>query len=159
MDGSEAIDGEVRTDDIDLNGTWHLADCRKIYADGRSRRPWGGSASGFLLYAPDGHVCITLNFPGGDGLVRCNSYCGRYEIVDDRVIHTVSVSADVEQIGTVREATILYTPELLTLTMSPAAGAGPGSSMEYVWRRAHAKGGGHGSTHRAPGENSFYRRP
>lgn len=121
---------------VDLTGTWHLADCRIIYPGGKLARPWAGSAIGCLFYAPDGHMFESVSYPDRSGRVRCISYCGNYEVVEDRVYHYVTVSADIRDVGTVREQSFLYEEDLLTLCQSPAPAGGPGSSIQYLWRRA-----------------------
>ncbi|MDA0663257.1 MAG: lipocalin-like domain-containing protein [Proteobacteria bacterium] len=137
MDGSDAaITGLAPVGGLDLTGVWHLADCRLTYASGKIQRPWGNSASGYLIYAPDGHMCQSLNYPAPDGRIACISYCGAYEVLADRVRHYISVSADVNDIGTVREQTIQLEHGRLTLSLSPAPAGGPGSVIDYVWNRA-----------------------
>lgn len=139
MDGSDAaIGGIAPVVGLDLTGTWHLADCLLTYANGKVQRPWASSASGYLIYAPNGHMCKSLNYPARDGSIRCISYCGEYRIVEDRVRHAISVSADIRDVGTTLEQTISLENGRLILSVSPAPAGGPGSVMEYVWVRAEA---------------------
>lgn len=136
MDGSEAKDKVAAVSGIDLNGTWHLADYRLIYADGRVRRPWANSASGSLIYAPDGHMCLSLNFPTQSGRIDCRSVCGQYQIAENRVLHFITISADIREIGTVHDHAMTIEGRRLTLSLAPAPAGGPGSRVEYAWSRA-----------------------
>jgi len=136
MDGSDAALADVAlVIGLDLTGTWHLADCRLTYANGKIQRPWASSASGYLMYAPDGHMCKSLNYSAADGRIACISYCGTYDIVDNRVRHFISVSADIRDVGTVLEQSVNLEHGRLTLSVSPAPAGGPSSVMDYVWNR------------------------
>ena len=64
--------------------------------------------------------------------------CGRYEVAGDRVRHLVSVSADINDIGTTEEQTITLTHVRLTLSATPAPAGGPGSIIYSVWDKAEA---------------------
>lgn len=156
MDGGDHMDALNTAEAVGLNGAWHLADYRRIYAGGRAGRPWAGSGSGCLVYTPDGHMFKTISFPDGAGRIRCISYYGRYEIVEDRVIHRIAVSADIRDVGTVREGTFLLESDFLTLSFSPARAGGPGSSMEYLWRRAGSGAVVGPAAERAAQGNNFY---
>ena len=139
MDGSDAaISGLRPVQGIDLSGAWHLADCYMVYASGKVQRPWGSSASGYLIYAPEGHMCKSLNYPKADGGIACISHCGRYEVAGDRVRHSISVSADINEVGTTEEQTIAVAHDSLTLSASPAPAGGPGSIIYYIWNKAEA---------------------
>jgi hypothetical protein len=96
MDGSDAaVEGIAPVKGLDLTGAWHLADCRLTYANGKVQRPFANSASGYLIYTPNGHMCKSLNYPARDGRIECVSYCGQYEIVENRVLHSFAVSANI----------------------------------------------------------------
>lgn len=137
MDGSDAsIQGIAPAVGLDLTGTWHLADCILTYANGKVQRPWAHSASGYLMYAPNGHMCQSLNYPERDGRIGCISYCGEYRVAEDRVRHTISVSADIREVGTTVEHTVSLEHGRLILSVSPAPAGGPGSVIDYIWNRA-----------------------
>lgn len=139
MDGSDAaISGLKPVQGLDLSGTWHLADCYMVYASGKVQRPWGSSASGYLIYAPEGYMCKTLNYPGDQGGIDCISHCGRYEVIGDRVRHLISVSADIGDIGTSEEMKISVEHGRLALSASPAPAGGPGSVIHYIWHKQEA---------------------
>tara|TARA_R110002051_G_scaffold237941_1_gene298781 strand:+ start:503 stop:985 length:483 start_codon:yes stop_codon:yes gene_type:complete len=160
MDGSDAaLAGIAPVGGLDPAGAWHLADCILTYANGKVQRPWGSSASGYLIYAAGGHMCKSLNYPGADGRIASLSHCGTYEIVADRVRHFISVSADLHEIGTVREYALQIEHGRLTLSLSPAPAGGPGSVIDYIWHRADNAPTDNRSTPRAPAGKSFNRSP
>lgn len=156
MDGSDAsIQGIAPVVGLDLTGTWHLADCTLTYANGKVQRPWAHSATGYLIYAPNGHMCLSLNYPNPDGRIGCVSYCGEYRIWEDHVFHEISVSADIRDVGTTVDHTVGLEHGRLTLSVSPAPAGGPGSVMDYIWNRAEAAHADALSTPRAQDENRF----
>lgn len=66
MDGSDAISpGIAPVTGLDITGAWHLADCLLTYANGKTQRPWASSASGYLIYSSNGHMCLSLIHPTG----------------------------------------------------------------------------------------------
>ncbi len=115
--------------------------------------------SGYLVYAPDGHVCEVINFADSAGRIRSSAYCGSYRIDDDRIHHKIFVGADVNAVGTTRTAVVALDADRLTLTTTPAPGGGPGSRIEYHWARVNGARNGDASTRRALLENSFNREP
>lgn len=149
--GSAAKEAETPAPAFDIVGTWHLAGCSMFYANGKTGRPWGGSVSGYLLCAPDGHLSETLSYPGETGTIRTHTRCGAYEIAGDNLLHHVSASADIGDIGTVRTAKITLESGTLTVAFQPAPGGGAGSRLEFVWRRAAAGAHPGSSTPRALG--------
>jgi hypothetical protein len=156
MDGSEAIAGGIApVTGLDLTGTWHLGDCLLTYANGKVQRPWASSASGYLIYSDNGHMCKSLNYPGRDGRIECISYCGEFEIKGDRVFHAIAVSADIRQIGTVLEQSVLIENNRLITSQTPAPAGGPGSVLAYIWNRADANPSTGTSTPRGLGGKNF----
>jgi hypothetical protein len=91
-----------------LVGTWRLVDWTVSVGD-RSRRPWGGNASGLLTYTDDGRMWAalmatdrpemptrtlsaappTMRAAAASGFV---TYAGSYTIDGDDVIHHVEIS-------------------------------------------------------------------
>tara|TARA_R110002072_G_scaffold19422_26_gene71981 strand:- start:2954 stop:3394 length:441 start_codon:yes stop_codon:yes gene_type:complete len=139
MDGSDAaMSGLTQAPATDLSGAWHLADCYMVYATGKVQRPWGSSASGYLIYTPEGHMCKSLNYPRANGNIACISYCGRYEVAGDRVRHLISVSADINKVGTIVEQTVAMEHGRLVFSASPAPAGGPGSVIYDIWNKAEA---------------------
>ena len=84
-------------------GTWRLLSLETRTADGDFTYPLGRDAIGYLIYTADGYMSASLmsdgrrNYADGDlrgGTVdeklaaaeSCISYCGRYEVGENRVI-------------------------------------------------------------------------
>ena len=96
-------------------GAWRLVSF-EFSKDGQVSYPFGKDAVGYLMYSQDGYVAITVmsanrpNFASGDitggsleekiaALDTYFSYCGRYEVRGDRVIHHLEVSLFPNWIG------------------------------------------------------------
>lgn len=157
MDGSETTSKIAPISGVDLSGTWHFADLRLTYADGRVTRPWASSASGALIYAPDGHMSLTLNYPGRGGRIECRSICGQYRIADGRLLHYIIASGDIREVGTIQEHEIALAGRSLTATVRPAPAGGPGSWLDYHWNRADPLAAGAGTFLRANAARGFNR--
>ena len=157
MDGSETKSKIAPVAGLNLCGTWHFADLLLTYGNGRVSRPWASSAAGALIYAPDGHMSLSLNYPSRSGRIECRSVCGQYEVVQDKVRHFIIVSADIREIGTVQEHAISLDGGRLTLSVSPAPAGGPGSRLDYVWVRAEPRGTGGETFLRANAARGFNR--
>jgi hypothetical protein len=95
-----------------LIGTWKLLswENRSVEEDGRISYPLGEDATGYIMYNQDGYMFVAimspyrLKFAGGDLLSGTTeeeaqaeetflSYCGRYELREDRVIHQIELSS------------------------------------------------------------------
>ena len=91
----------------DFLGTWKLVSIKTREADGRVFKR--GRRSGYIMYGDDGYMSVALmkedrpKFASGDiggGTVEEKvaavegymSYCGWYEVKDDRVVHHIEVS-------------------------------------------------------------------
>ncbi len=89
-----------------LVGTWTLERMRTTYDSGREIYPLGEDAQGWLLYTPDGYMAAFLSranrpaFETGEMLSADDaekvqawdsffSYCGRYDVLGDEVVHHV----------------------------------------------------------------------
>lgn len=92
----------------DLVGSWRLVDWT-VSLDDRTRRPWGGKATGLLTYTADGRMWAALmaidrqqmptrtlsEAPPGMRAAAASgfvTYAGSYTIDGDDVIHHVEVS-------------------------------------------------------------------
>lgn len=92
----------------DIIGRWQVVAWRQDYDDGRVVYPMGENLGGFIQYGPDGDVSVLIarrgreRFTGGqwnasdaekarayDGFM---SYCGRYELQGDEVVHHIDLS-------------------------------------------------------------------
>ena len=103
-----------------LSSHWHLetpilGKQERREEDGRISFPPGEDATGYIMYNQDGYMFVAimspyrLKFAGGDLLSGTTeeeaqaeetflSYCGRYELREDRVIHQIELSL-VSQLG------------------------------------------------------------
>jgi len=89
-------------------GTWRLVSLETRTLEGQVSYPLGPDAVGYLMYTEDGYMCgamanvVRPEFAGGD-VRRATieekvaawdtyvSYCGRYEIRDNKIIHHIAV--------------------------------------------------------------------
>jgi hypothetical protein len=91
-------------------GTYELVSWENRYDSGKITYPLGQDAKGMISYSPDGFVFVHIMadgrrhhasgdlFAGSDAEIRESatthiSYCGRYEVVGDEVVHTVFASS------------------------------------------------------------------
>ena len=58
------------------------------YANGTLKRPLGGRAAAYLIYAPESHKCKSRNYP------KAGSYIA---YISDRMRHLISVSAEANE--------------------------------------------------------------
>lgn len=136
-----------------LVGTWKLERWRTTYDSGREIFPMGEDAQGWLLYTPDGHMAAFLSragrpaFESGEMLsaedaekVRAwdsfFSYCGRYEVRGDEVVHHIDASLYPNWIGDAQARTMRLEGDRLTLTTPPQKTRRGLQTSEVVWRRA-----------------------
>jgi hypothetical protein len=92
-------------------GTWKLASFETRGEDGEVTYPFGKDALGYIMYSPDGYMSVTLlpknrrrfktqDILGGtieEKVAAAESYIsyfGRYEVLQDRVIHHVEASSE-----------------------------------------------------------------
>ena len=93
-----------------LTGTYDLVSWENRHESGEVTYPLGSDAKGVISYSPDGFVFVHIMasnrkqhsvgdlFGGSESEIRDSatthiSYCGRYEIEGDEVIHHVTVSS------------------------------------------------------------------
>ncbi len=101
-------------------GTWKLLSIESRTADGDISYPLGRDAVGYITYTADGYMSVSMmsdgrrNFADGDmlgGTIEEKlaaaesylSYCGTYEVREDRVIHHVDVAFFPNHVGTSQE--------------------------------------------------------
>jgi hypothetical protein len=134
-------------------GAWRLVSCELRKAGGQISYPFGQDATGYLLYSQDGYMCgafMSANrqkFVAGDILRGTTeekvaaaetyvSYCGRYEIRGDRVVHHVEVSFFPNWIGVDQERLYSLEGDMLTLSTPPFLVGGVQQAAYLVWKRA-----------------------
>jgi hypothetical protein len=104
----------------DLIGTWQLLSWILYDVEGEAHYPLGQDAEGFLSYHPSGFMSVHLarkNRPqfqsesifsvsAEEALENHHSYasyCGRYEILPDRILHFVQMHSCPNWIGSIQE--------------------------------------------------------
>jgi len=134
-------------------GSWRLVSWRISADDGGWRYPLGTDAEGLLVYAPDGYMFAALtaagrpDFLGSDPLAgsayECltamhsyHTYCGRYRLEEDRVLHTVEMCLCPNLLGSVQTRYYRFDGEDLVLSTPPLTRAGTTGTAELIWRRA-----------------------
>jgi len=133
-------------------GSWKLASWRISAGEGQWRYPLGEDAEGLLVYAPDGYMFAALmaagrpDFLGSDPLggsaFECltamrsyHTYCGRYRLEEDRVLHTVEMCLCPNLLGTVQVRYYRFDEDRLVLWTPPVTRAGVTGAAELIWRR------------------------
>jgi hypothetical protein len=126
-------------------GAWVLESCEACGSDGRVSYPWGQGARGYLLYSADGCMSVTamsaerLAQAGGDGKAASPgvfvSYCGRYEVREDRVVHSIEVAVNPAWVGTSQVRYFKHQGDRLFLTTPPAREGEVETVAYLIWRR------------------------
>jgi hypothetical protein len=152
----QALTGSMtaRSDVLDnpLIGTWKLLSYQLVGSRGRIRYPYGEDAIGYILYGPDGYMAVSIMsaerqpFAGTDILRRTTeeaaaatrtylSYCGRYQLFPDRVVHHVDVSLFPNWTGTMQERYYRLDGDILELSTAPKLLEGKEPRAYLVWKR------------------------
>ena len=139
---------------VDLNqpflGTWKLVAVETRQANGDMFRR--GKRTGYLMYNDDGYMFVAFmkedrpQFLSGDirgGTVDEKvaavegyvSYCGRYEVLQDSVIHHIEVSLFPNWIGTKQERMYHFEGDRLTLSTRLMLTGGRQLSTHIIWER------------------------
>ena len=90
-------------------GTWRLVSCELRGSDGQVSYPLAQDAVGYIIQTEDGYMSVAMmaanrlkfgagDIAGGTDVEKVAaadtylSYCGRYEIQGDKVVHHIEVS-------------------------------------------------------------------
>lgn len=90
-------------------GVWRLVSYESRPESGATRLPYGARVSGYLIYTPEGYMSVTImgadrpSLASEDRLAGTPdeyaramktyvSYCGRYTVHPDRVVHHIELS-------------------------------------------------------------------
>ncbi|MGV6808104.1 MAG: lipocalin-like domain-containing protein [bacterium] len=136
-----------------LVGTWKLISCEFVNEGGDITLPYGDDAVAYIMYTDDGYMSFSLmtanraDIPAGDifGATRdekCaavdsySSYSGRYELLEDRVIHHVDISLIPNWVGSSQVRFFEFDGDLLKLTTPPMVLDNKERVGRLVWRRA-----------------------
>lgn len=135
-----------------LVGTWKLVSFETRGPDGRTHYPLGKDPVGYIAYAEDGYMHVAMmkadrpritadmlslasNEEKAIAAATFVSYCGRYEMKGDRVIHHVEVSLDPNVTGQPVERFMQLSGGRLTLSMPPFSIFGEQHTGHLVWER------------------------
>jgi hypothetical protein len=133
-------------------GTWKLVCWEVRSADGQVTYPFSQDAEGYITYTEDGYVFVVVTtanrtlYASGDLLggtqqekalaaETCVSYCGTYELKEDRIFHHVIVSSFPNWVGTSQERIIELTQNRLLLRTHPYLLDGKQQAASLLWER------------------------
>jgi hypothetical protein len=133
-------------------GTFRLVSLELKSEDGRVSYPFGRDAVGYIMYSEGGYMSVAFmranrpNFASGDLLGATpeekmaahdtyQSYCGRYAIQGDRVIHHIEVSSVPNWSGVDQERFFTLEGDRLSLSTPPLLVAGVQQTAHLIWER------------------------
>lgn len=136
-----------------LVGTWKLVGFETREEDGEVTYPFGKDASGYIMYSADGYVSVAI-FPknrrrfktddilGGtteEKVAAAESYIayfGKYEVIEDRVIHHVEASFFPNWVGIDQERFYRLDGNRLTLRALSMLVKGKNQSVHLIWEKS-----------------------
>jgi hypothetical protein len=135
----------------ELVGTWRWTQFEVVSADGQASLPFGPDPVGYLSYTPDGFMFVTLRCAERprlgtqawidwtpEQMARAGfgylSYCGRYEVVDDRIEHHVEHSLLPEWVGTTKTRYARLEGDRMLLSTVPVGSTGVSHSRGVLER-------------------------
>lgn len=133
-------------------GTWRLVSYELRGADGQLSYPYGPDTVGYLMYLPDGYMSVVImsanrpKFAASD-IMSGNieerataaktyiSYCGKYEIQGNKVIHHIEASLFPNWIAINQDRFFEFTAENLSLSTTPILVNGQQQTAHLIWER------------------------
>ena len=133
-------------------GTWRLVSCELRKPDGEVSYPFGRDPVGYIMYNPEGYMSVAFmsadrpKFAAGDVMGGTTeekvaavdtylSYCGRYEIQHDKVIHHIEVSLFPNWVGVDQERIYEFKDDKLSLSTPPLLVGGSQQTAYLIWER------------------------
>jgi len=120
--------------------------------DGQVTDPWGKNTVGYIMYNEDGYMSVSVmsanrsKFISGDmkgGTTEEKaaaagtyiSYCGKYEIQGDAIIHHIELSLFPNWVAVGQKRIFKLEDNKLSLSTSPALVDGVEQTFRLVWER------------------------
>ena len=136
-----------------IAGTWRLANYEAHGNDGSVSYPLGRYAVGYLIYTDDGFMSVAMMAAGRKSYARENllggtdeerlaaadgffSYCGRYELEGDSVLHHIDVAFFPNRVGTSQRRYFRLEGDCLLLTTPPMLISSQEKIGHILWERA-----------------------
>jgi hypothetical protein len=134
-------------------GTWKLTNYEAHGEDGSVSCPLGPDAVGYLIYTDDGFMSVAMMSSGRQSYAQEDllggtdaeklaaaegffSYCGRYEIDGDSVLHLIEVAFFPNRIGSTQRRYFRLEGDRLLLTTPPMTIKGVRKIGHIHWERA-----------------------
>ena len=135
-----------------LIGTWRLVSFKSKTVDGQVTDPWGKNTVGYIMYNEDGYMSVSVmsanrskfvsgDMKGGTAEEKAAaagtyiSYCGKYEIKGDAIIHHIELSLFPNWVGVSQKRIFKLDGNKLSLSTSPALVDGVEQTFRLIWDR------------------------
>lgn len=133
-------------------GAWRLISCELRNATGQVGYPMGKDAQGYIMYSREGYISVafmsTGRTPFASEDLRAGrveekvqafdayfSYCGRYEVRGETVIHHIEVSLFPNWIGKSQERRYRFDRNQLILSAPPVLIDGIEQAAHLIWQK------------------------
>ena len=134
-------------------GTWRLLSYEAHGDDGSVSYPLGPDATGYITYTDDGFMSMSMMAAGRRGYATMDllggsreeklaaaegyfSYCGRYEIQGDVVLHLIEVAFYPNRVGSSQRRFFRLSGDRLLLKTPPMLIEGQERVGHILWARA-----------------------
>jgi len=140
---------------ISLLGTWRLVSFESRSVDGKVSYPWGKNTLGYIMYNEEGYMFVAImsanrpkfsseDLKGGtteEKAAAANtyiSYCGRYEVQGDTVIHHIELSFFPNWVGVDQKRILSFNGDRLSLNTPSILVDGIEQTHHLIWERVKA---------------------
>ncbi|MGO9021709.1 MAG: lipocalin-like domain-containing protein [Syntrophobacteraceae bacterium] len=139
-------------------GTWRLVSFELRSENGQVSYPFGQDVDGYIIYSQDGYMSVAFmkagrsNFTSrylfADGSMEEKalavdtymSYCGKYEVCGDKVIHHIEVSLFPNWTGKDQQRFYRFDGDRLILSSPPVLREGIEQTAHLTWKRSRMVG-------------------
>jgi hypothetical protein len=132
-------------------GTWKLVSYENRSGD-QVTYPLGKDAVGYIMYNHEGYMAVAImhskrqkfsspdpmSIPAEEMVAAASayiSYCGKYEVTEDKVIHLIEVSLIPNWVGQKLERFYKFEEDKLMLTTPPMIFGGKQQIGSLIWKR------------------------